>query len=141
MTLSSCKEKEEIQEETTQEENFISDNGEYSYSSFAGEYTDVNGKRATATITDNGNVLSIIINSADLLSEKKEWRLTATIQDGKLVYSDCVKVKILTDESGAEKRYGEYAGGSGYFEIKGDELLWNGTEDKSFKSCKFRKTE
>ena len=106
--------------------------------SLAGDYQDSYSQRATATVTEDGSNIKIVVNWGSSAFENTVWEMTAVREGDRLVYNDCTKTEY-ENEDGAEKTEVEYKNGSGYFTVQDGKLLWNGAAEDDCVSCVFEK--
>lgn len=109
------------------------------YPDFAGEYIDSYSERASMVIENFGYQLGITITWAESAYKTNEWEMTASLKDGKLVYTDCCMIEEdYTNEDDPEFEVA-YMNGSGYFEVDGGKLKWTGAQDYGCADCVFEK--
>lgn len=112
------------------------------YETIAGKYQDRVSERAEALVSADleSDCLTIIVSWSSSATECTEWRMNATInEDNQLVYNDCVKKTIVTDEDGNPvSGQNEYKDEEGYFEYADNgELKWAGAADEECRDCIF----
>ena len=78
----------------------------------------------TFTKSDAGSY-TVEIRWSSSYAEMAAWDLTATaVQDGSLVYADCVRSTITFDEAGNDSSVIEYENGTGKFYLEDGALHW-----------------
>lgn len=106
----------------------------------SGEYMDSVGQRASLSVTSYGTSAQFEIHWGDSATESHEWTMEVTVEDGKLVYSNCESWLVTYVEDGVDPEMELLSmGGTGYFEIDGEKLLWTGAEEDNCKECVFEK--
>lgn len=113
----------------------------YDVSSLTGDYEDSYSQRAhlEAVATEDG-ALDITVYWGSSASETSEWHMTGWLTaDGRLEYDDCENLIVRSEESGDSSTELIYDGGSGYFTVENNKLLWNGAADENCRDCVFEK--
>ncbi|MDO4175945.1 MAG: hypothetical protein Q4D99_00505 [Bacillota bacterium] len=116
------------------------------YDAIGGEYQDRVSERAEAIVSADleADCVTIIVSWSSSATEYTEWTMNATInEDNQLVYNDCAKKIIVTDEDGNPvSEENVYSDGKGYFEYADNgELKWTGAQDEDCRDCIFVLTE
>lgn len=104
-----------------------------------GTYYDSYSMRAYAMValTEDGRY-DIEVHWSDSAWEDNVWNMTATMmEDGLLVYDDCVAKNVVTQEDGSFTENYANLIPEGYFTVSEGKLLWNGAADESCRECVF----
>ncbi len=104
-----------------------------------GTYYDSVSRRASAVVTktETGDY-AIEIHWADSAFEDNVWEMTAKkMEDGLLVYDDCVCKHVVTKEDGSFTEAYANLIPDGYFAVAEDKLLWTGAADEGCRDCVF----
>lgn len=104
-----------------------------------GTYYDSYSMRAYATValTEDGRY-DIEVHWADSAWEDHVWNMTASMmEDGLLVYDDCVARDVVTKEDGSFTETYANLIPDGYFAVSAGSLLWTGAADESCRECVF----
>ena len=109
------------------------------YDQIEGNYICEGDKSFTMTIESFGCEAQILISQKIDEANRQEWELTATIKDGKPIYSNCCLMKIDDTNPNDPQYEAVYLDGSGFFEAQEGKLLWTGAADDSCKKCVFIK--
>ncbi|MCQ2546761.1 MAG: hypothetical protein MJ161_04340 [Clostridia bacterium] len=112
------------------------------YEAIGGQYMDKVSERASAVLSADleSDCVTVDVFWAGSATETTEWTMHATInEDNQLVYNDCVKKLIVTDEDGnTVSEDTQYTDGEGYFEYADNgELKWTGAQDEDCRECIF----
>ncbi len=104
-----------------------------------GTYYDSYSMRAYATValTEDG-CYDIEVHWSDSAWEDNVWNMTASMmEDGLLVYDDCVAKNVVTKEDGSFTENYANLLPDGYFAVSEGKLLWTGAADESCRECVF----
>ena len=108
-------------------------------SSLSGSYQDSYSQRASAEVTDNGDMVEITVSWAGSAFERYVWDMTCAREGDKLTYKDCRKTLCTAADSGEEKAEVIFENGEGFFTIKDGKLAWDGASEEDCVSCVFEK--
>ena len=102
----------------------------------SGIYQDSHSQRATAVFLDSGDSVSADIHWGGSATEAYTWKMDCAKDGEKLVYKNCTKTFVKTDDDGGESKV-EYENGEGYFTFKEGKILWDGAAEDDCKECVF----
>ena len=110
------------------------------YSLFSGDYEDEFSQRAMMEAEGQEDSLHIVVSWSESAFAYYRWEMNATLDGGRLVYSDCINEYFASDDNPEGPDHKTlYTGGTGYFEVENGKLKWTGAEDQSCRECVFSK--
>lgn len=115
---------------------------EMSVDALIGQYEDTWSQRAMGNIEAcDDHRVQITIHWSSSAWEYTEWTMTASEQDGRLVYDDCTCRNICCDENGKVTSEIVHEQGEGWFVVRDTALYWEGAADEQCRECIFAKME
>ena len=99
---------------------------------YPGTYYEVNGRRVTMTVTQDGNQYDVFISGSNGAFDRTQWTFTGVFDsNGNMYYNDGIKTTISYDEDGIEHIDTDYVGGSGSLTSELGGLRWTDYEGGS----------
>lgn len=106
-----------------------------------GKYEDSTSKRAAAEVklADDINQIIIDITWPNASSSYDEWKCQCYINMGKAIYDTISHTTNEVDEQGNVTPTSLDDYGQGYFTLKENQILWDGSENEITQTCVFKK--
>ena len=98
---------------------------------YTGTYTIPKSSQATILVTETNNVYTIEIDWSGKAAELYHWKLTGTINNGVLEYTDATKVLREYDLSGNKKDTVMFTDGTGRVIFANGGLTWTDYKEKT----------